>query len=128
MFHDSAGAHVAELLSAQDYHTVHIGKWHLGRSNGMAPHDQGFAESLLMASGLYLAEDDPNVVNAKLDFDPPPQKMMYDGVPDRGNANPLTAAAERQAQTVAKYARTGTLLGLHCAPQSSMSVVDVYVR
>ena len=30
----------------------------------------GFDESLLMASGLYLAEDDPNVVNAKLDFDP----------------------------------------------------------
>jgi uncharacterized sulfatase len=23
-----------------------------------------------MASGLYLPEDDPNVVNAKLDFDP----------------------------------------------------------
>ncbi|MCB1844872.1 MAG: sulfatase-like hydrolase/transferase, partial [Halioglobus sp.] len=37
---------------------------------GFAPLDQGFDESLLMASGLYLPEDDPNVVNAKLEFDP----------------------------------------------------------
>jgi uncharacterized sulfatase len=36
----------------------------------MAPIDQGFHESLLMASGLYLPEDDPNVVNSKQDFDP----------------------------------------------------------
>jgi uncharacterized sulfatase len=61
---------LAELLAAQGYHTAHIGKWHLGRSNGMAPHDQGFDESLLMASGLYLPEDDPDVVNSKQAFDP----------------------------------------------------------
>ena len=61
---------VAEILRDKGYQTVHIGKWHLGRKNGMAPHEQGFEESLLMASGLYLPEDDPNVVNAKLDFDP----------------------------------------------------------
>lgn len=61
---------VAEALRDGGYHTVHIGKWHLGRKNGMAPHEQGFNESLLMASGLFLPEDDPGVVNAKLDFDP----------------------------------------------------------
>jgi uncharacterized sulfatase len=61
---------IAELLKQQAYHTVHIGKWHLGRVRGMAPEDQGFDESLLMASGLYLPEDDPGVVNAKQDFDP----------------------------------------------------------
>jgi uncharacterized sulfatase len=61
---------LAESLKARGYHTVHIGKWHLGRENGMAAHDQGFDESLLMASGLYLPEDHPDVVNAKLDFDP----------------------------------------------------------
>lgn len=60
---------LAELLAAQDYHTAHIGKWHLGLTNGMAPHDQGFDESLLMASGLYLPEDHPDVVNSKQDFD-----------------------------------------------------------
>ena len=61
---------VAEVLQDKGYHTAHIGKWHLGRGKGFAPLDQGFDESLLMASGLYLPEDDANVVNAKLDFDP----------------------------------------------------------
>lgn len=61
---------IAELLKAQGYYTAHIGKWHLGRENGMAPHEQGFDDSLLMHSGLYLPEDHPDVVNAKLDFDP----------------------------------------------------------
>ena len=36
----------------------------------MAPEDQGFHESLLMASGLYLPEDHPDVVNSKQAFDP----------------------------------------------------------
>jgi uncharacterized sulfatase len=35
----------------------------------MEAHQQGFEESLLMASGLYLPEDDPQVVNSKQDFD-----------------------------------------------------------
>jgi uncharacterized sulfatase len=61
---------LAETLQQAGYHTVHIGKWHLGRSNGMDPNSQGFDESLLMASGLYLPEDDPQVVNSKQDFDP----------------------------------------------------------
>ena len=61
---------VAEMLKTSGYYTAHVGKWHLGRTNGMAPHQQGFDDSLLMASGLYLPEDDPNVVNARLSFDP----------------------------------------------------------
>ena len=61
---------IAELLRDSDYYTAHIGKWHLGRENGMGPNAQGFDDSLLMTSGLYLPEDHPDVVNAKLDFDP----------------------------------------------------------
>ena len=61
---------IAELLKDEGYHTVHIGKWHLGTSDGMHPRDQGFDESLHMVSGLYLPEDHPDVVNSKQDFDP----------------------------------------------------------
>jgi uncharacterized sulfatase len=61
---------IAELLKQQAYHTVHIGKWHLGNTPQFLPNAQGFDESLLMHSGLYLPEDDPQVVNAKIDFDP----------------------------------------------------------
>lgn len=61
---------IAETLRDAGYYTAHIGKWHLGRKNGMAPYQQGFVDSLLMDSGLYLPEDHPDVVNAKLPFDP----------------------------------------------------------
>lgn len=61
---------IAETLKERGYHTVHIGKWHLGRAPGSAPNDQGFDESLLMDSGLFLPEDHPDVVNARIDFDP----------------------------------------------------------
>ena len=61
---------LAETLRDSGYHTVHIGKWHLGLEHGMAPHHQGFNESLLMSGILYMEEDDPGVVNAKQDFDP----------------------------------------------------------
>jgi uncharacterized sulfatase len=61
---------LAELLKQRGYHTMHIGKWHLGGKNGMAPHEQGFDESLLMANGLYLPVDHPDVVNSRQEFDP----------------------------------------------------------
>lgn len=61
---------IAELLKGRGYHTAHIGKWHLGDRGESSPNAQGFDESLLMANGLYLPEDDPNTVNAKLDRDP----------------------------------------------------------
>ena len=61
---------IAELLKEQGYYTAHIGKWHLGRESGSAPQEQGFDQSLLMHSGLYAEEDDPNVVNSKLTYDP----------------------------------------------------------
>ncbi|MEM1194985.1 MAG: sulfatase [Pseudomonadota bacterium] len=61
---------IAELLKKANYQAVHIGKWHLGRNGPFRAVRQGFDESLLMANGLYLPEDHPDVVNAKLPFDP----------------------------------------------------------
>jgi uncharacterized sulfatase len=61
---------LAEVLREAGYYTAHIGKWHLGRSEGSRPTDQGFDDSLLMASGLYLPEKHPDVVNARVDTDP----------------------------------------------------------
>jgi arylsulfatase A-like enzyme len=61
---------VAEVLKARGYHTVHIGKWHLGNAPKFLPKAQGFDESLNMDGLLHLPEDDPNVVNAHVDFDP----------------------------------------------------------
>ena len=60
-----------EILKPAGYHNVHIGKWHLGGAEIFQPQNQGFDESLWMETGgLFLPEDDPNVVNAKLPFDP----------------------------------------------------------
>ena len=61
---------IAELLKQRGYHTVHIGKWHLGNAGEFHPNAQGFDESLLMEGLLHAPADDPDTVNAKLDFDP----------------------------------------------------------
>jgi len=61
---------LAELLKTRGYHTVHIGKWHLGSTPQMRPNNQGFDESLFMESGLYLPLKHPDVVNSRQDFDP----------------------------------------------------------
>ena len=63
---------IAELLRDRGYHTMLIGKWHLGEVPSMRPEAQGFDESLGIMQGatMYLPPNDPNVVNARLDFDP----------------------------------------------------------
>ncbi len=72
---------VAELLAPRGYHSIHIGKWHLGNTGPFAPLAQGFDETVMMESGLFLPEDDPQGVNAKLAFDPIDQflwaRMQY---------------------------------------------------
>ncbi|MBU7579088.1 MAG: sulfatase-like hydrolase/transferase [Porphyrobacter sp.] len=61
---------IAEVLKARGYHTVHIGKWHLGNAPRFHPNAQGFDESLNMDGLLHLPEGSPDVVNAPIDFDP----------------------------------------------------------
>ena len=63
---------LAELLRERGYHTLGLGKWHLGEAKRFHPTAQGFDEYLgfLTGASLFLPTDDPEVVNSKQDFDP----------------------------------------------------------
>lgn len=63
---------IPEVLKTRGYHNIHIGKWHLGEARALLPTSQGFDESLGLRAGggMFLDEDDPAAVNAKLPWDP----------------------------------------------------------
>lgn len=100
---------IARLLRGGGYHTIHLGKWHLGGSPGMRPEDQGFDESLgfIIGAQMFLPENAPDVVNSKQDFDPIdrylwanlPFSVQYNGGerfhPDRYMTDYLTHQAVR---------------------------------
>ena len=73
---------IAEMLRERGYHTLHLGKWHLGGTKGARPEDQGFDESLgFMAGGsMFLPKNHPDVVNSKQDFDPI-DKFLWGALP-----------------------------------------------
>ena len=60
---------LAEALQARGYHTVGMGKWHLGESDATRAISQGFDE-FLGTNIMHADPDDPNIVNSKQDFDP----------------------------------------------------------
>jgi arylsulfatase A-like enzyme len=41
-------ASIAERMSALDYHTAMVGKWHLGQAEGQTPADRGFQSSFVV--------------------------------------------------------------------------------
>jgi len=105
---------IAESLKERDYHSILLGKWHLGSVAGTVPNDQGFDEFLGFNSGarLFMDIDDPQVVNSRQEFDPIDRflwasqrfslsynqgetRLPYDGLPfprgryrDRGQCKP----------------------------------------
>lgn len=62
---------LAEVLKTRGYHTIHLGKWHLGGAKGSRPEQQGFDESLGFIAGgsMYLPEKAKDVVNSKQPWD-----------------------------------------------------------
>ena len=78
---------IAEMLKPEGYHNIHIGEWHLGHAKDFLPRRHGFDESLRMDQGsLFLPEDDDDVVNAKIDFDPI-DKLLWGNLPYAVNFN-----------------------------------------
>ena len=78
---------IAEMLKPEGYHNIHIGRWHLGHAKDFLPRRHGFDESLRIDQGsLFLPEDDENVINAKLDFDPI-DKVLWGNLPYAVNFN-----------------------------------------
>ena len=78
---------IAEMLKPEGYHNSHTGKWHLGHANDVLPRKHGFDESLRIDQGsLFLPEDDKNVINAKLEFDPI-DKVLWGNLPYAVNFN-----------------------------------------
>ena len=63
---------VAQLLKRRGYHTVFLGKWHLGETPQAAPNARGFDETLGFFAGasMYLHKNDPQAENSYQDFDP----------------------------------------------------------
>ena len=78
---------IPEMLKPEGYHNIHIGKWHLGHGKDFLPRKHGFDESLRMDQGsLFLPENDKNVINAKLEFDPI-DKVLWGNLPYAVNFN-----------------------------------------
>ena len=63
---------IGQLMKTRGYHTMMLGKWHLGGTPATRPEDRGFDEALAFYDGasMFLPEGDSNVVNSKQDFDP----------------------------------------------------------
>ncbi|MDE2361700.1 MAG: sulfatase-like hydrolase/transferase [Hyphomicrobiales bacterium] len=63
---------IGDIMKKAGYHTIMLGKWHLGGTPATAPEARGFDEALAFYDGasMYLDEGDPRAENSKQDFDP----------------------------------------------------------
>ncbi len=63
---------IGQVMKNQGYHTLMLGKWHLGATPQTRPESRGFDEALAFYDGasMYLPRDDRNAVNSMQDFDP----------------------------------------------------------
>jgi arylsulfatase A-like enzyme len=63
---------IPAVLKPKGYHSVFLGKWHLGGTDISNPNVKGFDEALGFMAGAsrYTESRDPNVVESRQDFDP----------------------------------------------------------
>jgi arylsulfatase A-like enzyme len=63
---------IGDVMKTRGYHTIMLGKWHLGSTPATRPESKGFDEALTFYEGAskYLPDDDARIVSAKQDFDP----------------------------------------------------------
>jgi arylsulfatase A-like enzyme len=68
---------IGQLLQKVGYHTIQLGKWHLGESPQFQPQKRGFTETLGFTGGasMFLPKTDPRVVNSFQGFDPIDQNL-----------------------------------------------------
>ncbi|MEQ8268106.1 MAG: sulfatase-like hydrolase/transferase [Parvibaculum sp.] len=64
--------YISQMLKDQGYHTLMLGKWHLGGTDTTRPETRGFDEALgfMPGASLFARKNDPNIVNSVQDFDP----------------------------------------------------------
>jgi arylsulfatase A-like enzyme len=64
--------YIPKMLKELGYHTLMLGKWHLGGTDTTRPEKRGFDEALgfMPGASLFLPKDHPDVVNSVQDFDP----------------------------------------------------------
>lgn len=63
---------LGQMLKTRGYHTLFLGKWHLGETPQTQPQSRGFDEALgfLAGAALFLPRDSAETVNSHQDFDP----------------------------------------------------------
>ena len=68
---------LGEVLQRGGYHTIQLGKWHLGESPRFQPQRRGFNETLGFTGGgsMFLPRTHPDVVNSIQGFDPIDQNL-----------------------------------------------------
>jgi arylsulfatase A-like enzyme len=73
---------IGQMLKTRNYHTLMLGKWHLGGTEPTRPEARGFDEALAFYDGasMFLPEGHPDVVNSKQDFDPI-DKFLWPNLP-----------------------------------------------
>ena len=63
---------IGQVMKQKAYHTIMLGKWHLGGTPATRPEARGFDEALAFYSGasMFLPKGSAEVVNSMQDFDP----------------------------------------------------------